>query len=59
MSENLELCPKCNIGHFRPTGNVSRAGENEPPFRETSSTKEMICDYCGQRRADVGVNEYV
>jgi C4-type Zn-finger protein len=59
MSEKLELCPKCKKGYFRPTGDVSRVGETEPPFRETCNTKEMVCDNCGQRRADVGINEQV
>jgi DNA-directed RNA polymerase subunit RPC12/RpoP len=59
MSEELELCSKCNKGYFRPTGDASILGEKEHPFRQTGTTREMRCDNCGQKRADVGINEYV
>lgn len=58
MSE-LELCPTCKKGSLRPTGDVSIAREPKPNFRQTGSTRELICDYCGQRRINAGFNEYV
>jgi uncharacterized Zn finger protein (UPF0148 family) len=45
MSE-LELCPTCKKGKFRAA-------------EEVNSTGELVCDYCGQKRSDVGLNEYV
>ncbi len=45
MSE-LELCPTCKKGKFRATEEVTSAGE-------------LICDYCGQKRSEAGLNEYV
>ena len=43
MSE-LELCPTCKKGKFRATEEVSG---------------ELVCDYCGEKRSDEGLNEYV
>jgi DNA-directed RNA polymerase subunit RPC12/RpoP len=45
MSE-LELCPTCKKGKFRAT-------------EEVSSTRELVCDYCGQKCSNAGVNEYL
>jgi hypothetical protein len=45
MSE-LELCPTCKKGKFRTT-------------EEISNTRELICDYCGQKRSNAGLNEYI
>jgi hypothetical protein len=45
MSE-LELCPTCKKGKFRAT-------------EEVSSSRELVCDYCGQKCSNAGVNEYV
>jgi hypothetical protein len=45
MSE-LELCPTCKKGMFRAT-------------EEHSSNRELVCDYCGQKRSNAGLNEYV
>jgi hypothetical protein len=45
MSE-LELCPTCKKGKFRAT-------------EEISGTRELVCDYCGQKCSDEGLNEYV
>jgi len=45
MSE-LELCPTCKKGKFIAT-------------EEYSSTRELVCDYCGQKRSNAGLNEYV
>ena len=44
MSE-LELCPICKKGKFRAT--------------EESNTRELVCDYCGEKRSDEGLNEYI
>ena len=44
MSE-LELCPTCKKGKFRAT--------------EESNTRELVCDYCGQKCSEEGLNEYV
>ncbi|MGH9972758.1 MAG: hypothetical protein ACRD93_02535 [Nitrososphaeraceae archaeon] len=58
MSENLELCPVCKQGHLRDTGDAAIKGEIEPPFRETASMRERICDHCGHRQIDQYLNEY-
>jgi len=58
MSE-LELCPTCKKGKFRATGEDSIGGENESAFRELSNTREWVCDYCGQKRSNIGLNEYI
>jgi hypothetical protein len=58
MSE-LELCPTRKKGKFRATGEVSVDSESDEPFRELSSVRELVCDYCGQKRSNVGLNEYV
>ena len=44
MSE-LELCPTCKKGKFRAT--------------EVSKTRELVCNYCGQKCSDEGLDEYV
>ena len=44
MSE-LELCPTCKKGKFRAT--------------EEGKSRELVCDYCGQKCADEGLNEYI
>ena len=44
MSE-LELCPTCKKGKFRA--------------KEGSNTRELVCDYCGQKCSDEGLSEYV
>jgi hypothetical protein len=43
MSE-LELCPTCKKGKFRAT---------------EDNTTELVCDYCGQKRSDAGINEFI
>ncbi|HJU58509.1 MAG TPA: hypothetical protein VJ583_02065 [Nitrososphaeraceae archaeon] len=43
MSE-LELCPTCKKGKFRATEEASG---------------ELVCDYCGEKRSDEGLNEYI
>jgi len=58
MSE-LELCPTCKKGKFRATGEVSVGDESESVFRELSSTRKLVCDYCGQKRSNAGLNEYI
>src|SRR5206468_12437883 len=58
MSENLELCPKCKQGHLRDAGGVTIKREIEPPFRQTGSMRERICDQCGHRQIDQYLNEY-
>lgn len=58
MSENLELCPKCKQGYLRDTGDTATKGEIEPPFRQTGSMRERICDHCGHRQIDQYLNEY-
>jgi C4-type Zn-finger protein len=58
MSENLGLCPKCKEGHLRDAGGVIIKREIEPPFRQTGSMRERICDQCGHRQIDQYLNEY-
>ena len=58
MSENLELCPKCKQGYLRDTGDTATKGKIEPPFRQTGSMRERICDHCGHRQIDQYLNEY-
>jgi len=38
----LELCPTCKKGKLRTT---------------EEGTGELVCDYCGQKCSDVGLNE--
>jgi hypothetical protein len=45
MSE-LELCLTCKKEKFRAT-------------EECNSTRELVCDYCGQKRSNANLNEYV
>ena len=45
MSE-LELCPTYMKGKFRAT-------------EEVSGTRELVCDYCGQKCSDEGINKYL
>ena len=40
----LELCPTCKKGKLRTT---------------EEGTGELVCDYCGQKCSDEGLNEYV
>jgi hypothetical protein len=42
----LELCPTCKKGKFRAT-------------EEGISTRGLVSDYCGQKRSNAGLNEYV
>jgi len=56
MSE-LELCPNFKKGKFRTIGEVSVGCKNESAFRELSRVRELICDYCGQKRSNVYLNE--
>ncbi|HYY70844.1 MAG TPA: hypothetical protein VE595_00405 [Nitrososphaeraceae archaeon] len=55
----MELCPTCKKGKFRATGEVSVGDESESAFRELSNTRELVCDYCGQKRSNAGLNEYI
>lgn len=48
MSENLELCTKCKRVILEIQGTATKA-EIEPPFRQTGSMRERICDHCGHR----------
>jgi len=57
MSENMELCPKCKQGHLRDAGGVTIKREIEPPFRQTGSMRDRICDHCGHRQIDQYLNE--
>ncbi|TLX86783.1 MAG: hypothetical protein E6K97_10440 [Thaumarchaeota archaeon] len=58
MSENLESCPKCKQGHLRDAGGVTIKREIEPPFTQTGSMRERICDQCGHREIDQYLDEY-
>ncbi len=58
MSE-LELCPTCKKGKFRATEEDGIGDKSDPKFRELSSTRELVCDYCGQKRSNIGLNEYI
>lgn len=58
MSENLESCPKCKQGHLRDAGGVTIKREIEPPFTQTGSMRERICDQCGHREIDQYIDEY-
>jgi hypothetical protein len=41
----LKLCSTCKEGKFRA--------------KEEGNTRELACDYCGQKCSDEGLNEYV
>jgi len=58
MSENLELCPKCRQGHLRNASGVTIKRETEPPFTQTGSITERICDQCGHRQVNDGLKEH-
>jgi C4-type Zn-finger protein len=58
MSENLQLCPVCKQGHLRDAGGVTIKREIDPPFRQTGSMRERICDRCGHRQIDQYLDEY-
>ena len=57
MSQEIEICPKCEKGKLRPTGKSGITGEETEPFRETASTKEYTCDNleCGMKFTDAGL----
>jgi C4-type Zn-finger protein len=57
MSE-LDLCPKCKQGHLRDSGGVTIKREIEPPFTQTGSIRERICNQCGHRQVDDRLKEY-
>lgn len=56
---SVELCPKCNIGYLRPTGETSTVGDTTEPFRKTGSMRMFVCDSCGYRKPEGELNEYV
>ena len=56
MSE-LELCPKCKQGHLIGAGGVTIKREIEPPFTQTGSMRERICDQCGHREVNDPLKE--
>lgn len=57
MNEELDLCPICKDGHMEPE-RVSVSGEPQGEFRETASTREFVCDKCGHKHVNAGLNEY-
>ena len=57
MSE-LELCPECKQGHLYPESRVGVDLEAKDPFRETSSMRDLICDYCGHKQKNAGLKEH-
>jgi len=48
---NLELCPKCQKGYLKSTGQPNTAAESTEPFRETGSMRIFVCDNddCGTK----------
>jgi hypothetical protein len=58
---SLELCPKCNKGHLRPTGQSSTVGESTDLFRETGSMRMFVCDNdsCDYKKPKEKLNEYI
>jgi DNA-directed RNA polymerase subunit M/transcription elongation factor TFIIS len=58
MSEESDLCPNCTEGHMEPEkGSVSVEAQGQ--FKETASTREFVCDKCGHKHVNAGLNEYV
>ena len=57
MSE-LEICPVCKQGHLYPENRAGVDLESKHPFRETSSMRDLICDYCGHKQKNAGLKEY-
>ncbi len=57
MSE-LELCPACKQGHLIGAGGVTIKREIEPPFTQTGSIRERICDQCGHREVNDPLKEH-
>jgi hypothetical protein len=57
----LELCPKCQKGHLRPTGQASTDAENNELFGKTNSIRMFACDNdsCGFKKLEGELNEYV
>jgi len=48
---DVQLCPKCQIGHLKPSGQPSIAKESTEPFRESGSMRIFVCDNndCGTK----------
>ncbi|CAN5641471.1 hypothetical protein BH18THE1_BH18THE1_22600 [soil metagenome] len=57
MSE-LEICPVCKQGHLYLESRAGDDLESKHPFRETSSMRDLICDYCGHKQKNAGLKEY-
>jgi hypothetical protein len=59
LSQKLELCPVCNKGYLRPTGESAIRGETTEPFRETDSMRKLRCNNsdCETNRTNIRVNE--
>jgi hypothetical protein len=58
VSEHSDLCPVCKEGHMEPEM-VGLDGEAKGQFRQTGSTRIYVCNKCGHKQVNVGLNEYV
>lgn len=61
MTDDLELCSVCKIGHLNHTGEVIIPGESVEEFEDLGTRRVLICDNdaCKKRQVRVGVHQYV
>lgn len=49
MTEDLGLCPECQLGYLRPMGKVNIGIEKAGEFRDNDDMRDLICDNCGHK----------
>jgi uncharacterized protein with PIN domain len=59
MSEQLDICSKCEKGFLEPEAEVVIEGVDPERFRSLSGKRIFQCDNCGQRYVEVGDNQYI
>ena len=59
MSEQLDICSKCEKGFLEPEAEVVIEGVDPERFRSLSGKRIFRCDNCGQRYVKVAENQYI
>jgi uncharacterized protein with PIN domain len=59
MSEQLDICSKCEKGFLEPVAEVVIEGVDPERFRSLSGKRIFQCDNCKQRYVKVGENQYI
>jgi hypothetical protein len=59
ISEELDFCSECKIGHLKLTGEVVVKGESAGRYRDIGTRRVFKCDNCKQRQVRVARREYI